>query len=268
MRRYTVLILSLLAVGALSGAGARLASQAEPNRRTHFYDIEYRRPVRGAESVAILNATFFVEVTGKQAESMLRSQLDYIIQTLAPKTDIMATAWYAKTDDPADEEQIALPDGSNCLFYSQKHGRVMLWKEYQSEQTKTPAGATTLDVTVEATLVPKGAGQAVVEGTTNLPDGMSLWVELRNEKTGYFDQAKAMVKGGRFVSEPLGENRASGKKLVPGKYRLEVSMPGPEQQPADVQRVIGKRGELLTGRLISVGNYGKSLAYTVEVQMR
>jgi hypothetical protein len=53
MKRYTMLILSLLAVGALSGVGARLASQAEPNPRTHFYDIEYRRPVRGAESMAI-----------------------------------------------------------------------------------------------------------------------------------------------------------------------------------------------------------------------
>jgi hypothetical protein len=255
----------MLAIGLI--ALAPFPGSPRPSPQTHFYQVEYKKPMKGLESVATLDVVFYTKVSTKQAEDFLRSELAFVVGSLEPKTDILASAWYSKNGEDADEEQMDMTDGSSNLFFWKERSKTVLWKEYQAEKAKAPAGAKTLDVVVDAKVVSKGSGSVVVEGTTNLPDGMSLWIELRCEKTGFWNQAVATVKNGRFVSEPIGENKRSKKKLEKGDYSLEVSMPGPHTQTPEVQRVIGQQGELLSGKLIGLGNYGKTLDFKKAVQI-
>jgi hypothetical protein len=265
--RWPLLLLCCLGLAALSALAPTVASD-EPTRRTHFYSVESRRPVKGSDSLSTISVTFYVKVTPAHAETMLRSQIDFMLTTGMVDTDIMATAWLAKSDDRADKDEISLPDGSDCVFYSKKLKRVMLWKEYQAETSKAPDGAKLLQVSLDTKLVSVGKGEVVVEGTTNLPTGTKLSVGIRNESSGYFMDAQATVANGTFRSNTIRENKASGKKLVNGTYTVDVVLVLPDLQPKEVQQVIGKNGELLTGPLIEVGNFGKSITYAKRLELR
>ncbi|MCK6465849.1 MAG: hypothetical protein L6Q93_13560 [Phycisphaerae bacterium] len=262
-------IVAALAAGIMRASPHPAAEPGSgtPSAKSHFYWIEYKRPVKGAESVATLDAIFFVKIAPDRAEVILRRELETVVEQFAPDFDVMASAWRGN-DDPVKEERIDFPDESHHLIYVKKYKQIMRWKEYMAKESETPAGAKTLEVVIDANVTPLENGMVRVKGTTNLPDGMFIWVQLRNSKTDFFNQAKVIVADGAIASEWIGENKASGKPLIAGKYELTVSMPMPDFQPDSVKKVIGKRAELMSGKFITVGNYGRELQYkrTVEVK--
>ena len=217
--------------------------------------------------MATLDAIFFVKVKPEVAEIVLRREFETIVDQFSPDFDVMGSAWRGN-DDAAKEEQIDFPDGSGHLIFVKKYKQIMRWKEYMAKEAETPAGAKTLEVTIDANVTALENGTVRVKGTTNLPDGMFVWVELRNDKSGYFNQEKAIVSDGAISTDWIGENKAAGKRLTPGKYELSISMPLPDFQPDSVKNVIGKRAELMAGKWITLGNSGKELDYkrTVEVK--
>jgi hypothetical protein len=118
-----------------------LAIATEPSPKTHIYVIEYKKPVRGAETVNMLNAIFFVKVTPQQAESVLRTELDRIRKLFPPEGDVLANAWFSTTGNEVDEEQISLSDGSTSLIFTSKinkftskKNKILTWKEYEASK--------------------------------------------------------------------------------------------------------------------------------------
>jgi hypothetical protein len=119
-----------------------LAIATEPSPKTHIYVIDYKKPVPGAETVNMLNVTFFVKVTPQQAESVLRTELDRIRKLFPPEGDALAIAWFSPTGNEVDEEQISLSDGSTSLIFTSKinkftskKNKVLTWKEYEASKS-------------------------------------------------------------------------------------------------------------------------------------
>jgi len=248
------------------GAAALTRGQA-PTAKTHFYSVEYKLPVSGLESVATLDVVFFVPVDAKAAESFLREHLRFIINSMPPKTDVLASAWGSSTGKAEDEARIKLLDGSNSLIFWQKRGTVTSWLEYLAEESKTPVGAKTLDVVLDWKAVPQSTGEVVIEGTTTLPDHTSLMISLEQRAGTYSAQAKVAVLNGRFTSGKFANGRGQVRGLPKGTYNVRVTMPIAAVQPASVQKVIGARGELLSGPLVKVGAFGISVELTRAVEL-
>jgi len=109
-----------------------------------------------------------------------------------------------------------------------------------------------------------GTTRPLVSGETNLPDGSEIMVAVARKETPFSAQAKAVVAGGRFKTEPFSDN---GKDLAPGRYDVAITMSMAAEQPAAVQSVVGKHGEKLTGKLVKLGPFGvyleQDLGFTV-----
>jgi len=109
-----------------------------------------------------------------------------------------------------------------------------------------------------------GTTRPVVSGETNLPDGSAIMVAVARQEMPFSAQAKAVVAGGRFKTEPFSDN---GKDLRPGRYDVTITMSMAGEQPATVQSVVGKHGEKLTGKLVKLGPFGvyleQDLGFTV-----
>jgi hypothetical protein len=252
----------LTMIVVLMGASTAM-HRAIPSFESHFYSIEYKKPVKGSESVASLSVVFYVPTDGKVADALLRGQLEFISGSMAPATDILATPWYLKRGE-VDEVQIPMPDGSKSMLYSQKYKKVMTLLEYQAAESKTPEGAAVLNVTLDANATMQSNGGVVIEGTTNLPDGTNLMISLRQVASKYFAQAKVTVVGGRFISQAFSNKSAA---LSKGPYELEVMMPILAVQPEAVQKVAGKNGELLGGPLVKLGAIGKTVEFVKTVEI-
>ena len=111
-------------------------------------------------------------------------------------------------------------------------------------------------VSIEATLVVgdeifKGESEVVratsgsglrIAGLTNLPSGTEFIVSLETELSNGATE-NVVVRGGCFVSPPLGD-------MALGSYKLVVSTMCLDVEPAQVQRVTGPNGERLKGPLV------------------
>lgn len=88
--------------------------------------------------------------------------------------------------------------------------------------------------------------QAVVSGTTNLPDGTILLISAWQENGNFSMQYQVPVENGSFASVLFGPKEG----LEFGSYIAQALMPAANQQPASVQERIGLRGENLVGGLV------------------
>ncbi|MCX5709301.1 MAG: hypothetical protein NT088_01005 [Candidatus Omnitrophica bacterium] len=113
-----------------------IAIAKEPAPNTHIYSIEFKKPVKGSESVQTISIVFFVKVTSQQAEAILREELDRIVKFFPPSGDVLATAWFSPTGNYVDEQQIALLDGSSSLIFSKEKGKILTWKERKGVKTQ------------------------------------------------------------------------------------------------------------------------------------
>ena len=110
----------------------------------------------------------------------------------------------------------------------------------QSSETKT------LDVSLSVEQVNVDSKTAF-KISTNLPDGTVLMLTLKNEAENYTGQTKATVEGGSAESEGFGKN---GGALPSGNYILSISMSLPKLQSEAVQKIIGSKGENLSGQYV------------------
>jgi hypothetical protein len=117
--------------------------------------------------------------------------------------------------------------------------------------TVLPRPASAFEPSLSALVL--GAGQPVISGETNLPDGSELVVKLARPESGFSAQAKATVSLGQFKTAPYADN---GKDLAPGKYDVTITMSMAAGQPPAVQGVVGKSGEKCTGKLVKLGPFG------------
>jgi hypothetical protein len=89
-------------------------------------------------------------------------------------------------------------------------------------------------------------GRAKVIGFTNLPNSSNLLISMSNPSLGKGYQDKVLVNEGNF-SSVLGEKEG----LSNGKYNITVTF-SPLAQSENIKKVIGERGENLTGANVSI----------------
>lgn len=108
-------------------------------------------------------------------------------------------------------------------------------------------------------------------GSTNLPPGTSLGLEIESKAARsfgkahpnkpnpeYVAQADATVnRDGNFRSTRFSDH---GDPLPPGRYLATVALPYSVEEPKNVQAVLGKKGENLRGPLVSHDNFGEATA--------
>ena len=114
-----------------------------------------------------------------------------------------------------------------------------------------------------------GGARPIVTGTTNLPDGTHLSIELKKPWLPNAQERMAVglaacgddcfplttsgnllddvvVRNGQFSDGPFTDK---GAPLRPGTYVLEVQIIGARDEPPEVLAIIGSRGENMTGPL-------------------
>lgn len=106
---------------------------------------------------------------------------------------------------------------------------------------------------------------------TNLPDETQLLLTLQGTdeakfNTSYTAQQSVTVQGGKAESQPFSNNNGP----VPnGNFELKITMPAAEEQPQNVQKVIGKKGQRLTGEWVVDSENGNSVVeMTAPFQMQ
>lgn len=109
-------------------------------------------------------------------------------------------------------------------------------------------------------------GGIVISATTNIPDGVNLWVQLANGAT-----AKVRVVGGKFSSEAFTDR---GKPIQAGSRQIIFTayFNAAWQQPAGVLVLTGQEGSKLHGPLFhktdpDVSDSPKFLEYKVQIQL-
>jgi len=92
------------------------------------------------------------------------------------------------------------------------------------------------------------SGEVSFHIITNLPDGMTLVVDLYNDDSTYHEQDMGIyVKDGVADTIFFSDNNNPLKK---GKYDLQIISPFSFVQSETVQNVIGKHGEYMRGNLV------------------
>lgn len=93
---------------------------------------------------------------------------------------------------------------------------------------------------------------------SNLPDGTDFLVSLYTDKDDLLGQVKEKIKAHTFTVGPF----RKGEKLYPaGNYHVTVVVPVISTQAESVQKILGKKGELLKGSGV---NKFSSLGFYVE----
>jgi hypothetical protein len=136
----------------------------------------------------------------------------------------------------------------------------------QPEPITRQEAASSLPVKLDVSLVWTDSRHAAVVGQTNLPDGTQVMVSVAKDKSSGLSlidrlvgQENVTVSNGQFRSGPYGAK--SG--LCKGNYTAEALMVAPSAQYPSVRRIIGDRGERLSGNLVRQDGdgYTASAAY-------
>lgn len=98
-----------------------------------------------------------------------------------------------------------------------------------------------------------GGARPTVVGSTNLPDGTELLIELARKESSYTAQATTRVASGAFRAGPFSQR---GAALNPGVYTLQVVMPVAAVQQPSIWPVIGNEGSKLSGALVRRSKFG------------
>jgi len=232
--------------------------------RTHYYAVEYLKPNAGSGEVSILNVILNRRLEAAAAERILREELQRAVILFPPKGEIMAYALSETEAASGSEQRIALPDGSNFLIYSPNSKRIQTEKQYSASREKPPQLGKGLNVELHLEIERGNDGRVRIVGKTNLPNGMTLMLGLRDTASKYFAQDKVEVLNSQFVSAWFSEG---GKPLRPSTYQISVSSPLPDLQPQAVRARIGEKGENLSGSVRSwMGS--KMIEYTVRKTLK
>lgn len=88
--------------------------------------------------------------------------------------------------------------------------------------------------------------QGVAKVLTNLPKDTKVTVLLRNKNTNESTTAQVTEIDNKnyIITSPLTND---GKTLKNGSYRLKITMEKPSLQPDSVKKIIGDKGQMLSG---------------------
>lgn len=103
-------------------------------------------------------------------------------------------------------------------------------------------------------------GKVIVNGNTNLPDGMKLMISISNE-SGYFAQDDSSQVTNRSFKTATFSN--GGNALDDGTYTVKVTTPIANVQPSEVIKYVGDAGKNLTGDFVVISEINGN---TVEYQ--
>lgn len=108
-------------------------------------------------------------------------------------------------------------------------------------------------------------GIIIIKGTTNLPNNTKLIIYISNDLYGSSNTVE--VLNGEFVSSTFTN---CGKPLFNGKYEISIRSISFNEQPKNVQNLIGENGVNLVGKLIAKNEYSDDnnlrylKSYTIE----
>jgi hypothetical protein len=208
----------------------------------------------------VVQVSFSGKVSPEEAEAVLRFELERIAKSSRPTMDVLASAFRGPV---RNEVSIKLPDGSTHMVYvrgeSGREERIVTWNEYMAEKLNLFPGekAFEVEMSTEFQLQPSGKGKII--GKTNLPDETHLMIAIRGQSNSYYEPSSgATVRQGAFESRVFNDG---GRHLRRGVYRVEITSPMFEFQPPSMQRVMGKKGKLLTGPHVGRDDFGVRVAY-------
>ena len=125
------------------------------------------------------------------------------------------------------------------------------WKEHAETTARAllgrPISGHALEAAVEVSLQRSAGGALIGIGTTNLPSGTKVWVELQDVRTGkHLETAKATVFNRQFAS---GAFDGRPESYAQDWYCVVVLayFNGPWAQPAPVIEIVGTDGAYLSG---------------------
>ncbi len=127
--------------------------------------------------------------------------------------------------------------------------------------TPTPAAEQAKEYSIlEITDVSYQSGQVKVFGRTDLPDGAILMMQL-DAPTGLCAQGKSKVENGEFtmVFGPFKDPHAFDTK----PYEVSALLT-PVNQPDSVSRLVGEKGEHLTGALVTYAPFAGNILDTTR----
>ena len=116
------------------------------------------------------------------------------------------------------------------------------------------------DVTLTLKVAKQKDNRVQLSGKTNLPPGTKVMLSVEEKMdNGFMGQSSCFIADdGTFESESFGPNGG----LSHGRYVANATMPIPAVQPANVKRIIGDKGEKLTGPLVEKGTFGVTVSQT------
>ncbi len=254
-------ILPLTVALSLLGTTDGPAESLKFSPTTHHYVVEFTKPSAG---VSLIHCTFFALISQSHAEEFLREEIQRAVRFSPPTTEIMAYAWLQTSVTAGSEKMVMLADGSGFLIYSPKLSKTVTEKEY-SAITMPPASGKAKEVVIEVVLNRQLDGKGKVLGKTNLPDEMTLMVDLRNKASNFFAQNSVTVRNGIFETASFSDR---GRALGKGLFEISISSPLSEFQPSSVKAIIGKQGENLAGSLVETNFGSKTIWFSTGVDLQ
>lgn len=120
---------------------------------------------------------------------------------------------------------------------------------------------TPIDVTIDYEL-DEGSGGISILAVTNLPDGSLMNASFFVEN-GFLAQDEGTVDSGKVTFGPFSDKGAP----LHGSYHMSITLPIARNQPDEVQRCIGERGENLTGPFVSIEQTTGDKVAGIDVQV-
>lgn len=128
----------------------------------------------------------------------------------------------------------------------------------EATDSEVPDGMIDVNTTIDEEI---NDNKVVVSGTTNLPTGTKLKVNLSvtGEDDNGIEKEVTVNDKGKYKSEEFSNN---GSRLKGGNYSIYVSMVPAAQQSEEVQKLIGDKGQNLTGNQVAASEDNGNLTST------
>lgn len=111
--------------------------------------------------------------------------------------------------------------------------------------------------------------ELTVVGKTNLPDGMSLMLEVTDSNERYFAIEDVIVNNGEFRSKGIIDVEQPAKRMKNGIYTVKIKSATASVLSDKVRAVIGENGENLIGDLVAYDSlFGNMIDFTGIVEIK
>lgn len=140
--------------------------------------------------------------------------------------------------------------------------------------SRAPAASYTLpsEFFIQAKAKRQNDGGVVIEGDTNLPDGLKMWVHILRGKRVAAEDGNVIISAKHFRTSGLSDGIVGPTKTFPpGKYRVEfISIFNGAWQTPEMLNLIGEGGKKLSTSIFSLSDpdvvdSDKELAYTLNI---